>query len=114
MSYPPHGEPAPSWADLLEAAVSSMRDVRTMLFELNARAAGLTETLDELVTRVIEELAAEIVTEDAIRAAGLDLRLERDPLGPDLELELTHDGGPLTERELAMVKAELARGAGEP
>ena len=70
-----------SWAELLESAVSAMRDVRTLELELMARSAVLTETLDALVARIVDEHALEV--------RGLDeLRAERDPIDAGLMGEL--------------------------
>lgn len=108
----PWAEPIP-WADLLEAAVTAMRDVRTMLFETNARAAVLTEALDELVGRIVDEHALEILAEDAIRAAGLDLRLERDPIDAGLLAERIprhHDIGTAPALDVERLARAIADG----
>lgn len=83
---PPHdGRPeSPSWADELAAVVSAMRDVRAMLLELNGRAALLTEAVDAIVHRIVDEHAADILDE----LVPLDeLRAERDPVDAELERE---------------------------
>lgn len=70
----------PSWADELESAIESLRDVRTMIAELHARAAVASEALDALVLRIVDAHAVEIIAE-------AELRRERDPIDAELLAE---------------------------
>lgn len=93
MSSP--GATGPSWAAQLAATISALRDVRSMILELHARAAVLGETLDDLVERVVDEHAEEIRLEGEAHAATIaelaalaaTLAAERDPVTPPLERE---------------------------
>jgi hypothetical protein len=81
-----------SWADTLEATVTALRDVRTMILELHERAAVLGETIDELVARVVDEHAEEIRLDRQAHAATIVelaavVASERDPVTAALDRE---------------------------
>jgi hypothetical protein len=78
---PPSPAGRASWAELLESTISAMRDVRTLELELMARSAVLTEALDELIGRIVDEHALDVVLE--IRPLA-ELLAERDPVDAGL------------------------------